>query len=365
MTTSNAISIIKKSIKSKQEYSNSAFVTLRSAFGYASAGIVFYAFLGARQAGKSYSVMKLFLNAVHRKKKVKLYWLRLTEASQRKLLANNAAKLVDPDLARKYKLKLKTKGTLVMNNVGTEKKPKYEEFCHVLALSTFYNDKGSGYFDKDFDGEYIVVLDEMNREKNEKNSFDIQYNFKNQLENLIRNTKANVKVIMIGNTLAEASDLLLQFGFIPQPGAFGRYVVRSKRLLIDYIPPTQKYKEMRAGSVVDILHSSDESTFTNEVEQDMSHIYTKRLIMPQLIIKFSDDKNSWFTIWDGHIIKKYNNESVNAYIAMRRYIQGTLYIKEKVEYVYQIFDSEGFDYANYISQADFRRQLRLLKPQTR
>lgn len=48
-----------------------------------------------------------------------------------------------------------------------------------MACSTFYNDKGRGYFDNEYDGEYIVILDEMNREQSEKNTFDITYAFVN------------------------------------------------------------------------------------------------------------------------------------------------------------------------------------------
>ena len=51
---------------------------------------------------------------------------------------------------------------------------------------------------------YNICLDEMNREQNEKRSFDILYAFTNQLENLVRSTKTRVRVICIGNTLEEA-----------------------------------------------------------------------------------------------------------------------------------------------------------------
>ena len=37
--------------------------------------------------------------------KVKFYWFRLTEASQKKLLGNGANDLIDPDLKRKFDLK--------------------------------------------------------------------------------------------------------------------------------------------------------------------------------------------------------------------------------------------------------------------
>ena len=59
------------------------------------------------------------------------------------------------------------------------KKINKQEFCRVMACSTFYNDKGRGYFDNEYDGEYIVILDEMNREQSERNTFDITYAFVN------------------------------------------------------------------------------------------------------------------------------------------------------------------------------------------
>ena len=83
---------------------------------------------------------------------------------------NNAEKLVDPDLRRKYKLDLVTLGDNVYNVLERDKKgkPKRKELmCRVMDLATFYNDKGSGLFDKDFLNDpnmyYNICLDEMNR----------------------------------------------------------------------------------------------------------------------------------------------------------------------------------------------------------
>lgn len=345
-----------------------AFVHLRSLFGNNWAD--YFALLGARQAGKSYAVMKMILNKWTSGQKIKAYWLRLTEPSCRKLLLNNAAKLIDPDLLREFNLELETKGQDVYAKQYNRNGKVVREglLCTVLAISTFYNDKGIAYFDKDFDGQYIVVCDEMNREKSEKNTFDIVYNFKNQLENILRNTgskqsKATAKVIMIGNTLSEASDMLLAFGFLPNPGEFGRYKLRSKKCIIDYLPLTKEYKKMREGSTVDILKSSDESTFKNEIEADRSLLYNKKLVKPERIIKFYDDRSSWFVIWDNGIIQQYKGEQLKDTIAMRRYLQGEVYIKEQVDNVYELFDSRSFKFRDFYTQQLFRKQLRLLKPQ--
>ena len=70
----------------------------------------FFYLLGGREAGKSYSVMRWSTTRKLRNPdKVKFYWFRLTEASQKKLLNNNAAAFVDADIARRFDLQLTVK----------------------------------------------------------------------------------------------------------------------------------------------------------------------------------------------------------------------------------------------------------------
>ena len=81
----------------------------------------------------------------------------MTESAARKLLQNNAEKLIDPDLRRKYNLDLITSGNNVYEITKRSKPDKNGRtkilekklMARVYALSTFYNDKGS-IFDKDF-----------------------------------------------------------------------------------------------------------------------------------------------------------------------------------------------------------------------
>ena len=222
------------------------YYTVNSLFGNDWAR--FYYLLGGREAGKSYSVMKWASNRkLTHPEEFKFYWFRLTEASQKKLLNGDAKDLIDPDLKRKFNLKTETNGNTVytyqeetyITKSGKEQKRKVnkKEFCRVMACSTFYNDKGVGYFDNEYKGEYFCVLDEMNREQDEKNTFDIVYAFCNQLENVLRSTKCKVRVVMIGNTLEEASDLLANLNFIPD--SFGRYKLKRKKAVVDYIKPNQ------------------------------------------------------------------------------------------------------------------------------
>ena len=330
----------------------------------------FFYLLGGREAGKSYSVMKW---ATQRKlrhpDRVKFYWFRLTETQQKALLSNNAGDLIDPDLKRKYGLKTKTKGNIVYTYKEEEyldknenkkvRKVEVKEFCRVMACSTFYNDKGRGYFDNEYDGEYICILDEMNREQSERNTFDIVYAFVNQLENVLRSTKTKVKIIMIGNTLEEASDLLSALNFIPD--GFGRYKLKRKKAVVDYIKPNESYLKRRKEATANLM-MGNASTFTNEIDIDRSLLVNKRLKkQPQYIIKFNKSKDTWFTVWNDSIIADYNKEE-KFVIAMRRYLDEQYNQKTAVAVVEQ-FDARAFKFTTLATFKKFQKQMRLVKPQ--
>lgn len=341
---------------------NREWYSLRSIMGYQWA--IFYFLLGGREAGKSYAVTNFYVGQ-WRKYKRPFYWLRLTEASKRKLLMNNAEKLVDPDLRRKYNLDLVTNGDNVYEVTQRDAKGKIvkkELMARVMDLSTFYNDKGSGLFDADFLKDpkmyYNICLDEMNREKNERNSFDIVYAFVNQLENLVRSTKNRMRIICVGNTLEEASDLLCAFNFIPEE--FGRFKLKKKRAVVEYIEPSQKYLDRRKGTVADILMPSA-STFTNVIEADRTLVTKQRLIKPNFIIKFSDDKADWFTVWDNNVIKKWNGEKGQV-IAMRPVLKFERYNAEQSKNIVMLFDSRCFLYHDLITFKQFQKQITILKP---
>ena len=329
----------------------------------------FFYLLGGREAGKSYSVMKWATNRKLKKPDdVKVYWFRLTEPSQKKLLAGGANDLIDPDLKRKFNLKTCTNGNCVYtyqeetytDKNGNEKVKKVNktEFCRVMACSTFYNDKGIGYFDNEYKGEYICILDEMNREQSERNTFDIVYAFTNQLENVLRSTKTRVKVIMIGNTLEEASDLLANLNFIPDD--FGRYKLKRKKAVVDYIKPNEKYLLRRKEATANLMMGGA-STFTNEIQIDRSLLVSKRQrYSPQYIVKFGKTKDTWFTVWNNNIISDYNNESKQV-ISMRRYLD-EIYDREAANAVIDQFDVRAFKFTTLATFKKFQKQIKLIKP---
>lgn len=339
---------------------------LRPILGHANWAL-FYLLLGGREAGKSYSVTNFFVDQ-YKNKGIPFTWLRLTEAAARKLLQNNAEKLVDPDIRRKYNLDLVTSGNNVYevtkrsepDKNGKTKIIEKKLMARVYAISTFYNDKGS-IFDKDFLADpnmrYNVAIDEFQREEGEKNNFDIVYSLVNQLENLLRSTKERTKIFFLGNTLEESSDVLCAFNFIPE--SFGIYKLKKKRAVIHYIAPTDAYKARRQGTIADILMPKA-STFTNEINSDTTLITKQRLIEPQYVIKFTKNEDTWFTLWDGNIIRKYNKEKVPV-IAMRPYLDSAFMV-DMQKNVITLFDSRSLMFSNLITFKQFQKQLQLLKP---
>ena len=157
----------------------SEWYNLRPILGCANWAI-FYILLGARETGKSYAVTN-FLVDQFINRGIPFVWVRLTDRQAQKLLQNNAEKLVDPDIRRKYNLDLTTNGTNVYqitkrtapDKNGKTKVLEKKLMARVLNLSTFYTDKGS-IFDKDFlkdpNMRYNIAIDEFEREKGEKNT---------------------------------------------------------------------------------------------------------------------------------------------------------------------------------------------------
>ena len=312
--------------------------------------------------------MTNFMVDQYKNKGIPFTWLRLTETQARKLLQNNAEKLVDPDLRRKYNLDLVTSGNNVYevtkrtqpDKNGKTKILEKKLMARVYALSTFYSDKGS-IFDKDFLADpnmrYNIAIDEFEREKGEKNTFDILYSLVNQLENLVRSTKERIKIFFMGNTLEDASDILCAFNFIPEE--FGIFKLKSKRCVIHNIAPTEEYLKRRKGTIADILMPTA-STFTNKIDTDKTLINKSQLVTPSYVIKFTKDKKDWFTIWNSNIVAKYNGEK-KPVIAMRPYLD-EVFNTDVQKNMITLFDTRSFQFRNLITFKQFQTCMEELKP---
>ena len=127
----NILQAHKTALKIAKLQSNDSFYSMRSLLGYSNKAI-FYILLGGRDYGKSYAVMmKLIID--WKTKGIPFCWIRLNEASTAKLLKNNADKLVDPDIRRKFNLRLKTIG----NDVYESPQDKERRMATVNAIATY------------------------------------------------------------------------------------------------------------------------------------------------------------------------------------------------------------------------------------
>lgn len=315
---------------------------------------MFYAILGGRMTGKSYAVIKYICNRKRKNgDKVKAYWLRISEMSTKQLLINKAEKLVDPDLCRQYKLSLSTKGMEVYDHG--------KQLISVMPLSSFGKLKGVAFYDKDFDGEYIIVLDEFQLEQGERRtSFDILYNFIGMVENIARTTKSKIRIILIGNTLEESSSILKAFNFLPE--GFGRFYLKRRKCVIDNIEPTEEYLKDRKGSAADILGGNEMSNYTNELKKDLSMICKDRLHNPQYLIKFGKTKDKIYIVWSGNVISRYKGQPIKRAIAMRPYLD-EYFNSELRNTVIETFDVKGYKFNNLITLSYFQGELQKLRKQ--
>lgn len=306
----------------------------------------FYILIGGRGAGKTFSVQDYFLYEWKTKNKM-FTWLRLTEPAKQNLLMNNAMSFIPPKLVRAYDLELTVKGNAVYDHGKL--------MCRILSLSTFYSSKGVALYDDTKHLGFNICLDEMNREIGEKKTFDINYAFAQQMENLVRKEKKHIRIFMLGNTLQEASDLMCSFEYVPEE--FGIYKIKKKKAVVHYMENTERFNEMTKDSIMQILTPTS-SNITNKINVDKSLLYKKRLIKPTYIIRFSETEA--YTVWDGSIVAQYNNERVNT-VPMYAYLNH-IFNTDARDAVIEMFHNRAFLYRNLITQKMFKKALEQLKP---
>lgn len=337
----------------KKLYDEKEWYTCRALLGNNWAN--WFLMLGARERGKTYTVqdkvLKDFFNPNSVLYHVPFYWMRLSDASILQMKMNNGAKMFEPLLVRKYGLQgIKVKGDSVF--IGDLL------LCRVYGLSTAYNNKGAALFDaKNFKGVNIIV-DEVAFEKGQRRTFDVVYNLKMQIENIVRSAREHVRVFMMMNNTEECPELVAMFGFMPIE--FGVYKLKRKHCVIDYIPNNAAYDKRRKNALANEIDSGT-GNFTNKVKRDLTLIYKGRLQKPIYIIKFTKDQEDWFTVWDSNVICPYNGEKRRS-IAMRRYIDD-IFLTEVRDNVIEQNDVRGFRFRNILTQTLFYKALESVKRQ--
>lgn len=344
-----------KAIRDKETkqklYDAKEWYTIRSLLGNQWAN--WYIMAGARERGKTFSVQDFVLNSYFNPKSklyhVPFYWMRLNDIAIKNMMMNNAAKMFEPILVRKYHLEnIKVKGDSIFFGKDL--------LCRVYGLSTAYNNKGAAIFDATTFKGVNIIIDEVALEKGQRRTFDVVYNLKCQIENIVRSERDNVRVFMMLNNTEDCPELMAMFGFIPIE--FGVYKLKRKHCVIDYIPNNAAYEKRRSKALANEIDNGT-GNFTNKIERDLSLLNKKRLLKPSYIVKFTKDQGDWFTVWDGNIICPYNGEKVNS-IAMKRYID-TTFLTEQRDTVIEINDVRGFMFKDILTQSLFYKNLEIIK----
>lgn len=335
----------------KRLYEEKEWYTIRALLGNQWAN--WFIMAGARERGKTFSVqdyvLNCFFNPLSKLYKVPFYWMRLNDIAIKNMLMNNAAKMFEPLLVRKYRLEsVKVKGDSIF--LGKDL------LCRVYGLSNAYNNKGAAIFDKaTFKGANIII-DEVALEKGQRKTFDVVYNLKMQIENIVRSERENVKVFMMLNNTEDCPELMAMFGFIPVD--FGVYKLKRKHCVIDYIPNNKAYDERRKKALANEIDAGT-GNFTNKVVRDLELLYKGRLTKPVTVVKFSKDQGDWFTIWEGNVICPYNGEKKPS-VAMKRYINDQ-FVPELRDSIIAKEDVRAFRYKDILTQSLWRKNMELIK----
>ena len=332
-------------------YQEKEWYTIRSLLGNQWAN--WFVMIGARERGKTFTVQDYVLNCFFNPKSklyhVPFYWMRLNDIAIKNMVMNNGAKMFEPLLVRKYHLEnIKVRGDTVFING--------KKLCYVFGLSTAYNNKGSALFDsKSFKGANIIV-DEVALEKGQKRTFDVVYNLKMQIENIVRSERNNVKVFMMLNNTEECPEILAMFGYVPVN--FGVYKLKRKHCVIDYIPNNAAYEKRRSKALANEIDTGT-GNFTNKFIKDLSLLYKGRLDTPLYIVKYSKDQGDWFTVWSGNVVCPYNGEQKQS-IAMKRYIDD-VFIPTARDSIIEQEDVRAFKYKDILTQSLWRKNMEIIK----
>lgn len=226
----------------------------------------FYIAIGSRGRGKTVSawrwVLKRFL------KHGELFiWLRLTDAPIKKMSKNSSTTLVPPFLLKQLGIEgIYMRGATIYCIVH-ENGDKVTKMCGIMdSISTFYTTKGNN-----MELFTNVVFDEINRESSERNTFDVTRAFINQIESIARFRK--IRVLMLGNTITDTSDILSIFNF--QPTEFGIYKLTRKHTIIEYMDDSEEFKQKRKESLAGVLLGDNEevnASFINKSKGFRSNI---------------------------------------------------------------------------------------------
>lgn len=362
-----------KSIQRNKTLANFLYITPAIPFSYQWASNFVYT--AVRGIGKSVISVEaaIILKRKYGYENVKCYYFRLTDLSIKTMLANKAAKAIDPYLIKKYDLDITCKN----NTVYDHGKPLIEFYPLVSAGS---KGKSVNLYDcnwfpkKPSDPKRFVVTiwDEfLMAEGIEKKSVGDpvkQYNI--YMEAILRDAERMpyqaVMNFFLANSVSECASVTgALFNYIPQPGNYKIVKLKRRHAIFWNVPVTQKYLDKRAKSYnADIFDYENDPNYTNEVQRDLALIKPKRVQIRKVtaVIKFGASPKEWFCLYDDKYIRVYKKEGFkkDKVIAMRRHLD-ELFNPDLMNGVLERYDCKAFHYTDIMSQALFKSAMKVIK----
>lgn len=336
-------------------------------------GITDFVYTAVRGIGKSVISVEtaIILKRKYGYENVKCFYFRLTDQSIKAMLANHAAKAVDPYLIAKYNLDITCKNNVVYDHG----KPLIEFYPLVSAGS---KGKGVNLYDCNWwaDPEkkrfIVTIWDEfLMAEGVEKKSIgDPVEQYKIYREAILRDAQFQaydcVYNFLLANNVSECASITgALYNYIPDPNNHNRVKLTRKHAMFWNVPVSDAYREKRKKSInANITDFEDDANYA-ELKKDLSLLKPKNIKLCRVtsLIKFDKfNKKKWFCVYDGKYIRQYRGETVrkDLVIPMKRYLD-ELFNPDLVTMVFEVYDARGFGYADLMSMSLFTAQLKLIK----
>lgn len=162
--------------------------------------------IGQRGNGKTYGILKYFLEQYKKTKKRFCYlrrWDEDVKAFRMEQLFAPFRNLIDQLFGEEFSIVYSRHKFYLVNGNGT----KVDTLGYVLSISSSAHTKSIAYTNVGF-----ILYDEFIRMSGEQELRDEMSRFDNTLSTIIRGDNTNVKVFMLANTVSKYSPFFLRFG---------------------------------------------------------------------------------------------------------------------------------------------------------
>lgn len=163
--------------------------------------------IGQRGNGKTFGVLKYFLEQYKKTKKRFIYirrWEEDIKAYRMEQLFTPFRNIIDQLFGEKYSIVYKNHKFLLVNENGT----CIDVLGYTMSISASSHVKSISYVNVGF-----ILFDEFIRMSGEQELRDEQSRFDNLLSTIIRGDNTNVIIYMLANTVSKYSPYFLRYGF--------------------------------------------------------------------------------------------------------------------------------------------------------